>query len=69
MGPHHLREEDAVPTIRTTNEPEQEREVSDLEAEHLERIGLLLHSKATTDEGARRAAVNQTASQTEESDQ
>lgn len=54
-----------MPTIRTTNRPEDEIEVSEGEVAHLERLGLVLHTKATTDEGARRAAANQTAKESE----
>jgi len=43
--------------LRTTIEPQKELDVSDAEAVHLERLGLVLHTKATTDEGVRRAAV------------
>jgi len=47
-----------MPKIRTTIRPEDEIDVSDAEAEHLDRLGVVLKTKATTDEGARRAAVN-----------
>lgn len=58
MGSHDLTERSTtVPTLRTTNQPEKELEVSDAEAVHLGRLGLVLDTKATTDEGARRAAV------------
>lgn len=46
-----------MPTLRNTIQPENEIEVSDAEATHWERLGLVLDTKATTDEGARRAAV------------
>lgn len=54
-----------MPTLRTTNRPEDEIDVSEAEAEHLERLGLVLHTKATTDEGARRAAVTATKKESE----
>jgi hypothetical protein len=49
-----------MPKLRTTIEPEKELEVSEAEALDLERLGLVLDTRATTDEGARRAAVNAT---------
>jgi hypothetical protein len=49
-------------TIRTTMQPDVELEVDDRELTDLEAQGLVLHTKATTDEGARRAAENQTES-------
>lgn len=50
-----------MPTLRTTIEPEREITVPDEEALHLERLGLVVHTQATTDAGARRAAANQAA--------
>lgn len=49
-----------MPKIRTTNEPGVERDVSDEEALDLQRLGLVLETRATTPEGARRAAERQT---------
>ena len=45
--------------IRTTIQPEVELDVDDREYEDLDRQGLILHTQATTDEGARRAAESQ----------
>lgn len=49
-----------MPKLRTTNRPQDELDVSDAEALDLHRFGLVLDTKATTDEGVRRAAVNAT---------
>lgn len=46
--------------IRLTIRPEEEIEVSDRELVHLRRQGLVLDTKASTDEGARKAALKQT---------
>ena len=54
-----------MPTLRTTFDG-KEIEVSDAEATDLERLGVVLDTKATTDEGARRAAVH---ASSKESDQ
>jgi hypothetical protein len=45
--------------VRTTIQPDQELEVGPQEYADLKGQGLLLNTKATTDEGARRAAVRQ----------
>lgn len=45
-----------MPEIRTTFEPDKVITVDDREAAELESQGLIFHTKATTDEGARRAA-------------
>lgn len=49
-----------MPTIRTTFVPDREIEVGEAELLDLQRQGLVLETKATTDEGARKAAVRQT---------
>lgn len=54
-----------MPTLRTTNEPEKELEVSEAEALDLHRFGIVLETRATTEEGARRAAVNATKKESE----
>ena len=45
-----------MPKLRTTFEPEKELDVSEQEALDLHRLGVVLDTKATTPEGARRAA-------------
>lgn len=50
--------------IRTTLRPERELDVDDAELTDLDRYGVVLDTKATTDEGARRAAERQTAAST-----
>ena len=45
-----------MPKLRTTIRPEEELDVSEQEATDLHRLGLVLDTKATTPEGARRAA-------------
>ena len=45
-----------MPKLRTTIEPEKELDVTEEEATDLRRLGLVLETKATTPEGARRAA-------------
>lgn len=47
--------------IRTTIQPDVELDVDDTEFDVLRRSGLLLDTKATTDEEARRAAEKQAA--------
>lgn len=49
-----------MPKLRTTIRPEEELEVSEEEAADLRAMGLVLETKATTDEGARRAAEKHT---------
>jgi len=46
--------------IRLTIRPDDEIEVGEREYVHLKRQGLVLNTKATTDEGARKAALKQT---------
>lgn len=50
-----------MPKLRTTHEPEVERDVADAEATDLERWGVVLDTKATTDHGLRKAAERQSA--------
>lgn len=50
--------------IRWRGRPEQELEVGDAELTDLTRYGVVLDTKATTDEGARRAAERQSAAST-----
>lgn len=54
----------ALHKIRTTHKPEEELEVDDAELTDLTRLGFVLDTKATTDEGARRAAERQSAAST-----
>lgn len=59
-----------MPKIRTTFRPDLEIDVSEHEEGVLRAAGHVFDTKATTDEGARRAAERQTAqaaAQTEES--
>jgi hypothetical protein len=53
-----------VPKVRTTFDG-QEREVSEEELVDLTRMGVVLDTKATTDEGARKAAERKTATENE----
>jgi hypothetical protein len=48
-----------VPKVRTTFDG-KERDVSDREAQSLRAMGVVLNTKATTDEGARKAAERKT---------
>lgn len=45
-----------MPKIRTTFRPEDELDVTEAEELDLRRLGVVLDTKATTDEGARRVA-------------
>lgn len=45
--------------IRTKMQPENEVEVPRWEADYLDSIGAVHHSRATTDEGARRSELRQ----------
>lgn len=47
--------------IRTTIQPDVELEVDDAELLDLQRLGLVLKTKASTDAGARKAAEKQVA--------
>lgn len=48
-----------MPKIRLTITPGEEIDVPQWEADYLDSQGLVLHTRAKTDEGARRAAVRQ----------
>lgn len=45
-------------SVRYRQRPDEEHDVSPAEKRQLERLGLLVDTKATTPEGARRAAAN-----------
>lgn len=45
-------------TIRVRQRPQDEHEVSEAEAKHLRRLGLVVETSATTEAGALRAAAS-----------
>lgn len=55
----------ALHKIRTTNRPLEEIEVEDEELVDLEWLGLVLHTKATSDDGLQKAAGAQVAERTD----
>ena len=55
-----------MPKLRTTHEPLVERDVDDAEATDLERWGVRLETRASTEQGLQNAAERQSAASTTE---